>query len=214
MRRIARVLVSTAIVVGVPLSLASAAPAYDKAPTSLAKEAKRFGITKAGEAYSFEEQEDNSDTLFLTVDIPTAWSDIAESRFVNPDTDERYGVGLRATTDEQKFSDTFDVPGVRVTADGLTADEIDAYDGREAVANNAYQGCRDGKVSEFDNGIYQGFYQSFDRCDGAKGHGAVVVSATDGRGVEILVSAQVLTKADLKAVDRVLRTSSVEKTSV
>src|SRR5690242_8047304 len=99
----------------------SAADQQDGQPTKLVKQARLPGITKAGEKYTFAEQEGNSDTWFLTVDVPTSWSDMADSHFVNPDTEEPYGVGLRATTDADAFSSSFDVPGVRVTAAAIDA---------------------------------------------------------------------------------------------
>jgi hypothetical protein len=119
-------------------------------------------------------------------------------------------VGIRATTDADQFHNSFDVPGMRVTAAGLTPDAVDSFDAAGTVADNAFTGCRDGNVKPFDNGTYVGMYQVYDRCD----HAAAVVVAVTGRGVEILVAAQVLTKADLAAIDRILRSANIEKTSV
>ena len=183
------------------------------APTKLAKQAKALGITKAGPKYEFEQQSDSSDILRLTVDLPTAWGDLAESRFVNPDTEERYGVGIRATTDEDLFREGFEVPGVRITAASLTPSQVDTYDAGQVIADNAFEGCQDGKIRAFDNGVYTGSYQAYEECDDQRGHAAVLVVVT-GRFIEILVAAQILTKADLKAVDRVLRTLDVERVSI
>jgi hypothetical protein len=205
------VVVTMALGVGVSTP-AGATARRDGTPTKLVKLAKSLGITNAGSRYNFVQEERNSDTLFLTVDVPTAWSDQADSHFIRPDSGEPYGVGLRATTDADAFHTSFDVPGMKVTADGLTPEEVDAFDTAQAVTDNAYTGCRKKRVKAFDNGVYEGSYQVFDRCDGK--HAAAVVVVATGRGVEILVAAQVLTKADLAAIDRVLRTAKVERTSV
>jgi hypothetical protein len=189
---------------------ASATVSRDGQPTKLVKQARSLGITKAGEKYTFSEQENNSDTLFLTVDLPTAWSELADSNFIDPDTEEPYGVGLRATTDAEAFRSSFDVPGVRITAATLGPDEAELFDTEQAVSDNAYSGCRAKSIKPFDNGVYEGSYQLFDRCDGKR---AAVVVDMVGRGVEILVAGQALTKADLAAIDRVLRSVKVERTS-
>jgi len=194
---------------------AVAAAPRDAKPTTLVSFAKQLGITKAGTKYAFEKDDRTSDTLRLTVKLPKAWDDRADSHFVAPDTHDEYGVGVRATTNADKFHNTTDVPGMRLTAAGLTPDELDQFDPAAAVSDNAPTGCRKHKIEPFDNGTYQGKVQTFDRCDGKRGHAKIVVSAVaPSPGVEILLSAQVLTKSDLKALDQILSTATVEKTSV
>lgn len=214
MRKTSVLVLVSVVVVALGLTVGATAGATvkrDGEPTKLVKRAKSLGIKKPGPRYGFEEEERSGDSLFLTVDVPTAWSDRADSHFIHPDTEEPYGVGLRATTDADAFHTSFDVPGMKITVDGLTPDEVESFDAAETLANNTYTGCRDGTVKPFDNGVYVGKYQTFDRCDGP--HAAVVVAVL-GRGIEILVAGQVLTKADLAAIDRVLRTAKIEKTSV
>jgi serine protease Do len=190
---------------------APAAPALDASPTVLAKQAKALGITKGGSRYRFHKVRRTSDTLLIAVELPNAWSDTADSHFIHPDSNKPYGVGVRATTNAEKFHTSFAVPGVKVTA---TADPATFVDTKELVANNAFKGCRNGSVAPFDNGTYQGTYQVFDRC-GRNRAAAVVVGAMDAAlSKEILVGAQVLTKADLAAIDRVLATTKIQKTSV
>jgi hypothetical protein len=213
MRRRAGLLILAAVVLGLAVSGPAAATVRrDGEPTTLAKEAKALGISKAGARYRFHKEKRSSDTLLLSVDVPTAWSDTADSHFVRPDTHEPYGVGVRATTDADKFHTSFAVPGVKVNVDVVPVDQAPGFDPTQLVASNAYKGCRNGSVRPYDNGTFAGMYQVFDRC-GKKHAAAVVVAATD-RGTELLVSAQVLTKADLKAIDRALSTVTVEKTSV
>lgn len=187
------------------------AGALDQAPTKLAKQAKSVGITKPGKKYRYEEATASSveGTLTVAVDLPTAWSDRADSHFVRPDTEEPYGAGVRATTDADKFHNSFDVPGLKVNVTGEVADPFDA---EELVRANAFEGCRPGAIKAYDNGTFAGSYQLFRKCDGKKA-GAVVVVARSRR-VMILVAGQVLTKADLAAFDRALRTITAEFTSV
>lgn len=191
---------------------AAATVRRDGTPTSLAKQAKAFGITKAGPKYRFHKQQASSGTLRLTVEVPTAWSDTADSHFIRPDTQQPYGVGVRATTNADKFHNSFDVPGLKVTVDVETASQAASFDPIELVTNNAYKGCRNGSVRNYDNGTFSGKFQVFDRC-GKRRAAAVVVAANDG-GTIVLAAAQVLTKADLGAVDRALRTVKIDKTSI
>jgi hypothetical protein len=184
----------------------------DQEPTSIAKQAKNLGITKTGPKYKFRNQKRTTRTLKLTVAVPTAWSATADSHFVRPGTNQTYGVGLRATTNADKFHNSFDVPGMKITADGVTPQQAAAFDGRDLVANNGFKGCRSGSLRPYDNGTWQGVYQMYDRC-GHNRAAAVVVAAQDGTAI-ILLAAQVLTKADCKAIDKILETATVAKTSV
>jgi len=206
--------ISALLAIAVVLAFAAAnAPGLDGTPTRLVKQAKALGISKAGSKYRFHEEERIGDqTLRLTVDVPTAWSDIADSHFINPDTEEPYGAGLRATTDADKFHNSFDVPAARINVAGLTPDELDAFDPSQVISDNAPEGCRDGRVRAYDNGTWVGKYQTFTQC-GSKDAAVVVVAGVD-RGSEILVFGVALTKADLAAIDRVLSSATVEKTSV
>ena len=208
---IRRSVVTVAVAIGLAASSAGIATA-DQAPTTLAKQASALGITKAGAAYTFHKDTRRADTLTLTVSVPTAWKDRADSHFVHPDTNRPYGVGVRATTNATKFHNSFSVPGVRVTADGVSPAEADAFDGRELVANNAVKGCRNGSLKPYDNGTWEGFYQVFDRC-GRNRAAAVVVAGQNGSAI-LLVAAQVLTKSDLKAIDKILATADLEKSSI
>ncbi|MSO78857.1 MAG: hypothetical protein EXQ79_04540 [Acidimicrobiia bacterium] len=142
----------------------------------------------------------------MTVDVPTAWADRADSQFTDTD-DEPYGAGVRATTDAEKFANSYDVSGVKITAGSASSDA----DPAELLGFIRYPGCRKSSVKLFDNGVYEGKYLTFGRCDG-EATAAVAVDVL-GRGFEILVVGVVHTKADLAALDRILRTADVEKTS-
>jgi len=206
-RVVSVVVVMLGLVIGVP---AGATVRRDGSPTKLVKLAKSLGIKEPGPHYTFEEEQRGGD-LSLTVEVPAEWSERADSHFTNPDTNEPYGAGVRATTDAEAFANTYDVPGVKVTAGGLTSSQVDSFDAADLLANIRYPGCRKGKVKPFDNGVYKGKYQAFARCDGER-TAAVAVDVL-GRGFEILVVGVVHTKADLAAIDHALLTASVEKTS-
>lgn len=197
---------AVAVAVGVG-NIAGANVASDGQPTKLVKRAKALGIKEAGEPYTFDEEERSGDPIFLTVEVPTKWADRADSRFTDADTNEEYGAGVRATTDAEQFANSYDVPGVRITAASASSD----VDPADLLVNIRYPGCRKSSVKKFDNGVYEGKYVTFGRCDG-EATAAVAVDVL-GRGYEILVVGVVHTKADLAALDRILRTAKVEKTS-
>lgn len=207
MATLAAVIVTLAMAVG---TSAGAAVRRDGSPTKLVKLAKSLGIKKPGPHYAFDEEQRGGD-LSLTVDVPTEWSDRADSHFTNPDTNEPYGAGVRATTDAEAFGNSYDVPGVKATAGGLTSNQVDSFDAADLLASIRYPGCKKSSVKPFDNGVYEGGYLTFGRCDG-EATAAVAVDVL-GRGFEILVVGVVHSKADLAALDRILRTAKVEKTS-
>ena len=204
------------VLVAVVAAFASAyvvfpSPVAGQAPTALASRARSLGITKLGRHYRYELVERTDDEGRLTVEVPVEWSARAPSRFLRPNTGEPYGVGLRATTNADKFHNTFAVPGVRVTA---TTDVPAQFDAARSLADNAFKGCRKGRAREFNNGRYRGLYETFDRC-GRQNAAAVVVSALSGRGgVMIVAAGQVLTKNDLAAIDHGLKTLNLEKASI
>lgn len=188
---------------------ATAALALGQQATTLASKAKAAGIKRAGPEYRFQEEEAVAEEGRLTVEFPTAWSEVAESSFRRPENDEAYGVGLRATTDVDKFHDTFDVPGMRVTVTTEVPDDPGAL-----LEPNAPQGCEEGSPRPFDNGVYVGEYLLLERCDGKRAAAFVVVAVDASESLMLVSAGQILTKADLKAVDRALRTAFLEKPSI
>ncbi len=185
--------------------------ALDEAPTKIAAKAKALGITKAGHRYRYHEEQSTGDEGRLTIDAPVPWSDTADSVFRRPDTNEPYGVGVRVTTDAQKWHDTFDVPGYRITLTSHVPADPDSLLEPNATS---YDSCRALGVKPFDNGKYHGSYELFAKCDGTKTAG-IVVAATDERGSTfLLLAGTAVTKADLKAFDRALSGATLEKTSV
>lgn len=207
--RTVAVLVTTLMVV--TAQGASATTGRDATPTTLSKRAKDLGITKAGSTYRFHKEQRTGDEGRLTVELPTAWSDLADSQLNHPDTGSKYGIGVRATPNADKFHSSFDVPGIKLT---LTTEVPRSFDAAELVARNAVGGCRAGSLRKFDNGIYAGMYQTFVRC-GSKKAVAIVVAGLDFRGDVLMFAVGLaLTKADLKAIDHVLATANLGKTSV
>jgi hypothetical protein len=208
--RCTRLAALVASVLVVTAGTAGATVARDATPTTFSKQAKALGITKAGSSYRFRKEQRSGDEGRLTVQLPTAWSDLADSQFTRPGIGTKYGVGVRATPDADKFHSSFDVPGVKLT---LTTKMEDSP--AEIVARNAVGGsCHPGSLRKFDDGIYEGMYQTFEGC-GSKKAVAIVVAGVDFRGdVKLFAVGLALTKADLKAFDHILATAKLEKTSV
>jgi hypothetical protein len=150
-----------------------------------------------------------NETDELEIKVPAAWDEVSESRFVEPDTGERFGAGVILAPDLDKLRNTFDVPGFRITA---TENIEDNPVGMLLDDNGGSypDDCTSQGVESYDDGRYEGEYEFFTDCEGG-GAGAVVVAAQDVDGEYVIVlSGQVRTRADLVAIDKAIRSSRYE----
>ena len=187
-------------------ALGAVASAANGGPTRFAGDAKVAGITRAGASYHFKTVTERSADGRLRVSLPTAWSNHAAAALRRPNTDEVYGVGIRASTDLAKLSKTYDVAGVRVT---VTSEVPDPFDPVGVLQANMFTGCRAHRIFDYDNGTYSGKARIFSRC-GQQATAGIVVAALDrAHDVFVVVAGQARTKADLAAIDRALATAKL-----
>jgi hypothetical protein len=177
-----------------------------KPKTSLEREVGKQLSTK-GRPYR-RSRTVRDDNRTLEVKVPKQWDEgHGASQFVEPGTGRRYGAGVFVSPNLDKFRNSFEVPGIRLTATTELPSSVD-----ELLDENAsnYDGpCTRHDVRGYDDGRYEGRYQFFIRCGGTK-NAAVVVSAISPRdGVFIIVAAQAKTRADLAAIDRAIRSSKL-----
>ncbi|MBI5089722.1 MAG: trypsin-like peptidase domain-containing protein [Actinobacteria bacterium] len=142
------------------------------------------------------------DTGMLTVSVPVEWYDIDGASI---DLGGVSSTSLIASTDVAAFQSNWDVPGVQFVASealiGYTADELlDLASTDECVS--------EGRV-DYDDGLWYGRYESFTNCGGT-GATSIVVAAFDDEGTYgVLVAVQVVTDADLVALDEILNSFDI-----
>lgn len=139
------------------------------------------------------------DSGMLSVSVPTDWFDVDGAPI---DLGGVSSPSIIASTSVDGFQNNWDVPGVQFIASealiGYTADELlDLAASDECVS--------EGRV-DYDDGVFTGRYESYADCGGT-GAKTIVVAAFDEDGTYgVLVAVQVVTDADLVALDEILNT--------
>lgn len=140
------------------------------------------------------------DTGVIVVDVPTDWFDLdGEPR-------EDFGPSIVAATSVEGYFTTWDTPGVEVAAtrefDGSQLDEL-----MDILIEDA--DCFVFDREEYQDVLYTGLYQVLDLCGGTDTAVIFVVATPESADFVIIVVVQVVTDADLAAVDRILATFEV-----
>lgn len=134
----------------------------------------------------------------LSVSVPAEWVDIDGAPV---DIAGVSSPSIVASSDVAAFNAQWDVPGVQFVAStalaGLAADEL---------LDLANQGaCTSIGREDYDDGAFRGRFEAFSDCGGT-GASSIVVAAESADGtIGVLVVVQVVTDADLVALDEVLR---------
>jgi serine protease Do len=142
------------------------------------------------------------DTGTITVTVPAEWFDVDGAPVDLTGDGSAMAASITAAPDLMGFTNSWTVPGVEFIAGealmGLSpAEMLDFVAPSECVS--------DGRNS-YDDGAFAGLYEVFGTCAGGDtSYFVVATHAADG-SVGVLVAIQVVTEADLEALDTVLAT--------
>ncbi len=142
------------------------------------------------------------DTGAIQVEVPTGWTDV-DGR---PYTDEsgRQLFDVRASSDLVSFNDTWDTPGVIVTASREVAQSQDEVTLLDELVEPFSGVCTYLGREPYDDGLYTGFADVFDSCGGTDTGYIVVGAVPESRAFVIRVQVQVVAERDLEALQRAL----------
>ncbi|MDJ0925328.1 MAG: trypsin-like peptidase domain-containing protein [Acidimicrobiia bacterium] len=144
---------------------------------------------------------DVNDTI--TVDVPSVWT---ESRLEGLwDFDgELVGSAISAAPDYDSWFNTWSTPGVFFGASPVLADSwtVDSLLDRSDFSG---QCDYDGR-SPYSDALYEGAYDVWLNCGGEEAMLVVVVAEPPGASIIMLVQIQVISEADLEALDTILNT--------
>ena len=153
----------------------------------------------AGEAYSeYTTVSDRSG--ILSVEVPVEWADVSDGDWTWQE--EPAGIRLVATTDADKFFDSWQIPGVifnvstSLAENNTPEDLLDAmqytdsctYEGREAIPE----------------GFYTGFYDIWSACDNSDSRAIVASVVPETQDFIVLFEIYLVTEADVDALDHIL----------
>lgn len=142
----------------------------------------------------------------LQMEVPTAWSEVDGSPWVEQDI--VIGASIWAAPNLVDFRDTWTTPGVRFEASDDLATlggYVQLLDGRR----DYYSSCKLEARYDYSDSLYRGKYDWYNYCGGTTGGSAIVLSAVpfDNPGAYlILIQGQMMTQADVDAMQRVLDT--------
>jgi hypothetical protein len=140
----------------------------------------------------------------LQLEIPVEWDSYDLDGFVD-DTGTTSGIGVGGSPDEAAFDTTWSVPGVRFLAQPYSETTYPEY----LEAASYPSACTDGGTSDYDDGLYTGQAQVWEDCGGI-GTTYVVIAASDADNtVDVVVSIQIVTEADLEAAEQIVNTFQV-----
>lgn len=156
------------------------------------------------EYYTFE-----NEARTIRVDLPRAWSDTSTGSWRRGDTELPQSIAVVAAPNIDDFLNTWTTPGMflgasRQLAQQLTPDQL--LD--ETAFNNQ---CTFDSRNDYSDALYTGRYDVWTNC-GGRDTALLVVAFTPEDGSFLgMVQVQVVSEADLEALDRILDTFVVER---
>lgn len=146
------------------------------------------------------------DTESIELDVPSAWSDYRTDSFVLDG--EPVAPLIQAAPDLGVWYSGFSEPGVffsAMTSLGGLVDEdwlLDTFDQRPACVY-------EGRFDDYDDGLYTGKYDRWSNCEGTDTQVIVVTAGPEDRSFIAVVEVQLVSEADLEALDMILATFKV-----
>lgn len=140
----------------------------------------------------------------LIVEVPTSWIDVSSGTWNFADRELERSVGMTAAPDIDAFINTWDSPGVFIGASQQLAQEMSVTDLLDQ--NSFSQSCTYEGREDYSDGLYTGFFDTWTNCGGTETVLIVVAFEPEDGSFLGLVQVQVVTEADLEALDRILDT--------
>lgn len=143
----------------------------------------------------------------IKLSVPKEWSDV-DGRDWAPN-NENVGPALSAAPNLQEYYETYSTPGVFFAASKVLAqryDENSFLDELDKYAECTYEGRYD-----YADQLYTGVYDLFTNCGPDKSIIIRLAAVPENRAFLMYVNVQVVTEADLEALDAILQSFEVVK---
>jgi serine protease Do len=148
---------------------------------------------------------DNSGSL--TMAVPAEWNDVSGEAWVVDD--QVVGGTISAAGNLESFYQTWGEPGVFFGASRVLAQTMNETNMLDHDANDFSGDCTYEGRKPYQDAVYKGLYDHYTNC-GGQGTTLIVLSAVpENRGFLILLQVQVVSQADLEALDNVLQSFEV-----
>lgn len=142
------------------------------------------------------------DTGSISVDVPTAWAEVDGAAWTMGGTP--VGVAITAAPSIEGFQSTWTTPGMFF---GASRDMIASYDEPGILDSIDFSdACAYDSRNEYADALYTGFYDLWTGCGGTGTSLVVLAAVPADRSFLMVVWVQVVSEADLEALDTVLNT--------
>lgn len=161
------------------------------------------GSTAAPQSYTYHTVTDDSGLLI--VEIPEQWGDINGSAWTVDG--EPIGVSIKAAPSINDFDNTWTTPGVFFAASASLTEQMTYSDVLDAFDFSS--DCEYGGRTDYQDQVFTGAYDIWSNC-GGQNNLLVTLSATpQTQDFVVLVIAQIITDADLEALDHIFNSFNV-----
>ncbi len=164
---------------------------------SFAAELDDTSAEETSTAYDYVQITD--DTGLLTVSVPSAWSDIDGAGI---ELEGTTAPSVQASPDLDAYNGTWGTPGMFFIASASLADD----DPNLLLDTLAAAQCTSTGREEYSDAVFSGLFEAFENCGETGAQVLNVVASPEDGAYAVVVSIQVVTDADLDAVDTILRT--------
>ena len=160
-------------------------------------------VDESGSTVYTDYQSITDDTGKIVIEVPVEWSDIDPT----PAIDDAGGEipYILASTDQQAWRDTFDVPGVLFVKLGPTTDIPSTL----LEYGDLSGSCTDLGLVDYSDPVFTGQYQVWDACGGTATAVVVLAAVPADNSYTALMMVQIVSDADLDALDRIFQTFNV-----
>jgi serine protease Do len=172
---------------------------------SIAEEIQdEVSVDESGSATTYTDyQSIIDDTGKIVIEVPVEWSDIDPApAFDDAGVEIPY---ILAATDQQAWRDTFDVPGVLFVKLGPTVD----IPATLLEYGDLSGSCTDLGLVDYSDPVFTGQYQVWDACGGTPTAVVVLAAVPADNSYTALMMVQIVSEADLGALDRIFQTFNV-----
>ncbi len=149
----------------------------------------------------------SDDSGAISVEVPNEWSDVDGAPYTLDDGSQ--WANVMASTSIAGYGQAWDVPGVSVTAASSASVGSDLSAILDTYAQNALAACTDNGREPYDDGLYTGYVQSMSNCGGTGAMAVYIVASPADGSFVALVEAQLVSDADLAALDQIIATFMV-----
>ena len=158
------------------------------------------GSLDSGTEYA-DYTEITDDTGTITVEVPTAWSEVDGTEIDLEDGTVLQNVA--AAPDLQAFFDSWTSPGLSLSSAGPEQGS-DVGEFMAGIESGASESCTPTPAQDYDDGLYTGLIQVFTDCGGTGAITLGIVAQPEDAAFTALVVIQLLTEADIAVADRVI----------